>query len=73
LSANDIEKGARWGTEISQELEQSKFGVICVTPENLDARWLNFEAGALSKIVSRNRVCPYLVDMSPTDLVGPLS
>src|SRR5262249_7731256 len=45
----------------------------CLTPENLDARWLNFEAGAISKIVSSSHVCPYLLELEPTDVTGPLS
>jgi hypothetical protein len=73
LSANDIEKGTRWGTDIAQQLQDSTFGIICVTSENLDARWLNFEAGALSKVISASHVCPYLLDLGPTDVAGPLS
>jgi hypothetical protein len=32
-----------------------------------------FEAGALSKTVNQTFVCPYLVDLEPTDVKGPLA
>lgn len=44
----EISKGARWTAEIAKALDETKFGVFCVTPENQSESWLNFEAGALS-------------------------
>ena len=58
--SSDIDKGARWSPDISEELENSSFGILCVTKESKDAPWLNFEAGALSKFVKRSRVAPFL-------------
>lgn len=72
LSSNDIDKGARWATDIASQLEQSRIGIICLTPENLEAPWLLFEAGALSKFIGQTFVCPFLVDLEPTDIKGPL-
>jgi hypothetical protein len=72
VSSEDIDKGSRWFPEISNELESSKFGIICITRENMNAPWILFEAGALSKIIDRSQVCPLLIDVSPTDLTGPL-
>ena len=71
LSESDIGKGTRWEQEIGIELLQSKFGIICLTPENLDSRWVNFEA--LSKTIEKTYVCTYLLDLKPTDIDGPLS
>lgn len=51
VSSEDIAKGSRWNAEVTKELENSCFGIICLTPENLIAPWLHFEAGALSKII----------------------
>ncbi|UUZ72603.1 TIR domain-containing protein [Polaromonas sp. P1(28)-8] len=73
FSPDDIAKGARWSTEISSELQESKVGILCVTSENLAAPWLMFEAGALAKSLDRSRVIPLLVDVEPSALVGPLS
>src|SRR5262245_51618338 len=44
-----------------------------MTPENTDAPWLLFEAGALSNRFGDARVIPLLLDMSPGDLDGPIS
>lgn len=46
VSSEDIDKGARWSTDIAQELELSAFGILLITKENLNAPWINFEAGA---------------------------
>ena len=73
LSDKDISAGDRWGLEIGKELEESSFGIICLTQENLGAPWILFEAGALSKIVLVNSVCPYLLDVEYSDIGGPLS
>lgn len=72
MSAPDIEKGARWFPEISDQLQKSNFGIICLTPENLNAPWVLFEAGALSKVIEKSRVCPFLFGLEPTDIQGPL-
>lgn len=71
-SSSDIDKGARWSNEIAAELEASKIGLIILTNENLEAPWLMFEAGALSKSLDKARVCPMLFGIEPTDLSGPL-
>lgn len=73
MSANDIEKGARWRTELGDRLGQSSFGIICLTPENLESPWLHFEAGALSKQQPGARVCTYLFDLEPDAVAEPLA
>jgi hypothetical protein len=73
VSLADIEKGARWSSDIASELEECRVGLICLTPENLSAAWLLFEAGALSKTLDKTFVCPYLLDLKPADLQGPLA
>lgn len=72
MSALDIDRGARWSSDIAAELELTKFGILCLTPENLDAPWIHFEAGALSKTIEKTLVCPYIFELEPTDLKGPL-
>lgn len=73
ISASDIDKGARWLKEISGKLESVNYGIICLTPENLDAEWVLFEAGALSKAIEASYVCPVLFDLEPSSVSGPLS
>lgn len=72
FTPSDIEKGARWNKDISQELEASSFGVFCLTKDNLARPWLMFEAGALSKRIDTSRVCPVLFGVDSADLEGPL-
>jgi hypothetical protein len=73
MSSSDIEKGARWGSDIAEQLENSQVGIICLTPENLNAPWILFEAGALSKTLELTYVCPLLLGLGPADVKGPLS
>lgn len=68
FSSADIDKGARWSTDIAKELQDASFGILCVTKENLSSSWLNFEAGALSKSIDQSKVCPFLVDLKPSDI-----
>jgi hypothetical protein len=73
FSPDDVTKGSRWLAEISKELEQCRIAILIITPENQEAPWLLFEAGALSKNFDSSRVCPLLFDgMEPTDVKGPL-
>src|ERR1035437_2765095 len=73
LSAADIDKGARWGTEIASKLRDSKAGIICLTADNLHSDWLLFEAGALSKTIENTYVCPLLIGLEPADVKPPLA
>jgi hypothetical protein len=73
FTPNDIEKGARWSSHISKELEASKIGLFCLTRENLNSPWIMFEAGAISKIVGESSVCPILFGIGKNDVTGPLS
>lgn len=68
FSSEDIDKGARWSTDIAKELESASFGILCVTKDNLESQWLNFEAGALSKAIDKSKVCPLLFKLKPSDV-----
>ena len=72
FTPKDIDKGLRWSHDISGKLDNAQFGIILLTKNNLNAPWILFEAGALSKNVGSSRVCPILLDIKPTDLSGPL-
>jgi TIR domain len=73
FSPDDVAKGSRWSSDIAKELEASRIGLLVLTPENLDAPWLMFEAGALAKNLDRSKVCPLLFgELEPTDVKGPL-
>lgn len=72
MSASDIDVGARWSADIAKQLEETRFGIICLTSKNLEAPWILFEAGALSKTLEKTYVCPYLFEVEHTELTGPL-
>lgn len=75
VSSEDIEKGANWGATIALELEQSNFGIICLTRENQGSVWLNYEAGAIAKKMAGTtaRAATFLIDFeSDSEVTGPL-
>ncbi|HEX8244582.1 MAG TPA: TIR domain-containing protein [Longimicrobium sp.] len=67
----EMEKGAQWSTQIDTALEGTSFGLACLTPENLDSRWIHFEAGALSKLPG-SRLWTLLLDLRPGAVDHPL-
>lgn len=76
MSSEDIDKGKKWSSEISQSIDNADFGIICVTKDNLINPWLLFEAGALSRTIKEATfVCPFLLDLEATDIdnKNPLS
>ena len=69
----DVDKGAKWATEIFKELSSSTVCIIVLTRENLNSNWIMFEAGAISSTIDQAKVCPIIFDLEPTDLQGPLA
>lgn len=67
----EIEKGARWNEEVAAKLEESRVGIICLTKENPNERWILFESGAIAKTKDA-RVCTLLLDIDPSDVQQPL-
>lgn len=73
MSDHDIYAGSRWSNELDGVLESTSFGILCLTPENLDSSWMLFEAGCLAKFVKVARVVPYRLDLAATDIEPPLA
>lgn len=74
MSAADVDAGARWNHQVQDELGTTRFGVICLTHENQAKPWILFEAGALAKSIDGTFVCPYLLDLDPSEIAaGPLT
>jgi hypothetical protein len=65
--------GVQWRDELDKQLQDTHFGVICLSADNLNSPWLLFEAGALSKSVETARVVPYCFGISPNMIGEPLS
>lgn len=70
VSDQDIDAGDRWAEEIRKRLNESVAGIICLTKDRLDARWINYEAGAMA---TTRRVIPYCVDLDPSQVGLPLN
>lgn len=67
VSSQDIAAGTEWFAEISNAIEGSKVGILCLTKENTTsesvADWVMFEAGALAfHLKSKKAVIPILFD-----------
>jgi hypothetical protein len=74
LSTVDIGAGTPWSRSLHTALRKSRFGILCITPENQAAPWLMFEAGALAKGSDQSIVCPYLLGLEPSEITaGPLT
>lgn len=73
MSDSDIASGANWLSEVGEKLASTDFGVVALTPESLESRWLHFEAGALAKTFTTARLVPYLVGVKKADLRLPLA
>ncbi|WP_321346475.1 toll/interleukin-1 receptor domain-containing protein [Halopseudomonas oceani] len=73
ISTHDIDRGAAWFAEISGRLQEASIGIICLTKSNKEKPWILFEAGALAKGLTTNRVCPVLIDLEASDIEGPLA
>jgi hypothetical protein len=72
--SDHISPGEAWARRISTELDQSEFGILCMTQENFQSPWLLFEAGAIAKKFETSRVVPYLIDeLPPTADKSPLA
>lgn len=73
MSSESIDKGTRWASSISNELEGSSIGILVLTPDNTEAPWIHFEAGALAKVVGDSKLAPLLFGLKPSDIGSPLS
>ncbi len=76
-----ITKGTPWFQEVAEHLQSASAGLICLTRESVNSSWIHYEAGILARAVSERRNAPsnpgriftYLLDVDPTEVVGPLS
>lgn len=72
MSDEEIKSGTRWNDQVAKALDETDFGLVCVTAGNQHNPWLMFEAGALAKRLDVGRVVPLCIDLAPADVTGPL-
>ena len=41
ISTGDIDKGKRWTDVLASELNETGYGILVVTPDNMDKPWLH--------------------------------
>ena len=68
ISSKSIDPGKRWSDVLEKELKDTSYAILCVTNSNINAPWLNFEAGAISSGFSGVMICPYLINIEPSDI-----
>ena len=72
-STDDLKKGTVWFSEITKHLQENDAGIVCLTPENREAPWIMFEAGALAMRLKEGHLFTFLVDLKHTDIKNPLA
>jgi uncharacterized protein YjbI with pentapeptide repeats len=72
FAPEDAVQGERWGREIAKQLESADVGVLVITRDTMQAPWIMFEAGVLSKQIGRGKVAPVLFGLEPAEVEGPL-
>lgn len=70
--SQDIRAGSRALEEIDEALDDTDFGIVCLTPSNQTEQWINYEAGALSRQVGdkRKRMGVLLIGFESVDEVN---
>jgi hypothetical protein len=72
VSNTGIEKGSRWSPELAENLDDAGAGIICLDADNLDDRWILFEAGTLAR-KPQDKVWTFLLDIDYSQVQQPLS
>lgn len=70
--SSHMAKGTVWDNEISRELNETKAGIFCLAPDNLESPYLHYEAGAISNVQGA-QLFTFLYKVEPIDVKQPLS
>jgi len=72
VSSEDIPKGRQWYENLSKQMRDGDIGIFCLTAENVNSPWINFEAGAISKALPGSSLWTLLVGgLEPGAIRGP--
>ncbi len=72
ISDEDIQYGAEWYQDVKRNLIECDLAIIFLTPENMNAPWLNFEAGAIAIGENNSPVIAFLIDVPSQNIKSPL-
>jgi len=74
ISSRDIRSGQKWFDQVSNTANNYSFGLFCLTPENIDSKWIHFEAGAISNASKESHIVGLLIQgLAASQISGPLS
>lgn len=75
MLSTEFQKGRDWSAILRKNLDEAATGIVFLTPENVAAPWIHFEAGALATAVGRRSgdVFTYVYGFDPGKLEGPLA
>lgn len=80
VSSKDIGLGVHWDAALSDAIASANYGVLCVTPDNMNAQWMYYEIGQMEVAMRQNNpdgkayIAPLLFGMTHSgDLPSPLS
>ena len=68
ISDEDMAGGKYWQTILSHQLNELHACITVITKENINAPWIYFESGALSKNTQQSVVLPYLFNLEIPDI-----
>ncbi|MDY6981222.1 MAG: toll/interleukin-1 receptor domain-containing protein [Pseudomonadota bacterium] len=74
--SSDIKRGKIWLQDLLNSLKDAKYGLLCLTPQNLESSWIHFEAGMLAKQIDieddEAKVIPILFGVDKSRISEPL-
>lgn len=68
ISSRDMSNAGFWIPKLLNQLKESQSAIICLTKENINAHWILFELGAISKGSDAAKIYIYLLDIKPNEL-----
>lgn len=68
----NITKGEGWDKEIHNGLQDTEIGLLFLTKDSIESKYLHYEAGAIANVPNA-LVCTFLYNIKNTDVKQPLS
>ncbi len=72
-SEESIEKGAVWSNKLFESLSECQHGLIVLTKDCIESRWIYFESGAIFSKFGTRKVVPILFGLEKFEIGLPLN